>query len=108
LWYEISNHQLHSIPQGINIQKNEKNSLRIYPNPGSDSCTLEFLSSEQDAEFVLYSATGELIKNEKLKIEESLLHKKQIDLTSLSNGMYYCGFQFENGERILDKLVVNN
>lgn len=108
LWYEISNHRLHSVSQGNNIQKKIKSSMRIYPNPGSDSCTLEFLSIEQNAEFVLYNSTGELIKDEKLATQRFQLNQKQLDLTGLSNGIYFCGIQLATGERILDKLVVNN
>lgn len=82
--------------------------MKIYPNPGSDSCTLEFLSIEQNAEFVLYNSTGELIKDEKLATQRFQLNQKQLDLTGLSNGIYFCGIQLATGERILDKLVVNN
>jgi hypothetical protein len=109
LWYEISNHQFHDIPQGNNIQfKDSKNSLKVYPNPGSGSCTLEFISDESVAEFVLYNSTGKLIQNEKLKIVQSQLNNKQLDLKGLSNGIYFCGFQFDNGKKMLNKLVVNN
>ena len=109
LWYEISNHKKKTVTQGNNIQlKDSKNSMRVYPNPGSGSCTLEFLSDKSVTEFVLFNSTGKLVQNEKLEILQSQLIKKQLDLQGLSNGIYFCGFQFENGQKILKKLVVNN
>ncbi len=110
LWYEISNHRFHDTPQGNNTQlKNDKNSMKIYPNPGKNSCMLEFLFPDNsNAEFVLYNSTGILIQNENLKIANAQLNKKRLDLTGLSNGIYFCGFQLNNGEKILEKLIVRN
>lgn len=108
LWYEISNHKAFSIPQGNYPEFPKKRSFKIYPNPGKETCTLEFLSEDADSEFLLFDSTGKLIQKEKLNIKKSEINRKQLDLTGLAEGIYFCGFQLRSGELILDKLVVSN
>ncbi len=110
LWYEISNHRFHDIPQGSNSPgKNINGSMKIHPNPGRGYSNIEFSFPENSvAEFVLYNSTGCLIQNETVRIIPNRINTKRIDLNELNAGIYFYGFHFQDGMKIMDKLVVNN
>ena len=108
LWYEISNHKLHSKPVGNQIKLNQKNSsFNLFPNPAKDFSLLKFNSSnEQNAQFVLYNSNGQLITYEPIQFTRNLTIEKRVNTSELENGLYFCGLLFENGKRFLEKLVV--
>ncbi len=110
LWYEIANHKFHDVPQENNTLKKNKNiSMKIRPNPGRNYSTIEYSFPENSiAEFVLYNSMGEIIRNEPVEIARNQINIKRIDLKDLKPGIYYCGFHFHNGTKIMDKLVVSN
>ena len=108
LWYEISNHISTPVTSGQKTGM-RKNQLNIYPNPGKDYSVVEFSFSENaKANFVMYNSCGTLIKTEPIIITQNQADKKRIDLDGMSNGIYFCGFQLQNGQMVLNKLVVNN
>lgn len=108
LWYEISNHKLHSTPQGESTIKTPENKIKIIPNPGRQYSFVEYsFSDHHSAEFVLYNSTGRLINKEQILVSEKTIGTKKINLSQLDNGIYFCGFRFKNGQRIMKKLVVS-
>ena len=109
LWYEISNHKLASTPVGNQPDLNKRNgSLRLSPNPAKDFSLLKFTFSDQrKAQFVMFNANGQLIETETVFFTPNTFSEKQIPTAQLENGLYFCGFQLENGERFLEKLVIS-
>lgn len=109
LWYEISNHKLASKPVGNNLDLKKRNSsLQINPNPAKDFSLLKFTFSDQrKAQFVLFNANGQLIETETVFFMPNIFSEKQILTAQLESGLYFCGFQLENGERVLEKLVIS-
>ena len=109
LWYEISNHSKKVVTQGNNIKKRSgANSMKARPNPGKEYSIIEFSFPENTkARFVMYGPTGQLIMNEPVLIASNQFQQKRVDISKLEDGIYFYGFQLNNGERIIDKLVVS-
>jgi hypothetical protein len=107
LWYEISNHVKKTVTAGKQTGF-YKNILNIYPNPGKEYSVIEFSFSEgTKANFVMYNTFGQVIINEPVLLAGNLLQQKIVDVSGLSGGIYFCGFQFEDGNRRIEKLVVS-
>ncbi|HSM47510.1 MAG TPA: T9SS type A sorting domain-containing protein, partial [Draconibacterium sp.] len=107
LWYEISNHLKKPVTSGKKSGIN-KNMMNIYPNPGKEYSVVEFSFPVNDqADFILYNAFGQMIMNEPVLLASNQLQQKQIDVSYLSDGIYFYGFQFKNGKRVIDKLVIS-
>lgn len=109
LWYEISNHNKITTTQGTKIKKKpDENSLKARPNPGKNYTTIEFSFPENtDARFIMYNAFGQMIMNEPVLLASNELQKKLVDVSHLSDGIYFYGFQFNNGKRVIDKLMIS-
>jgi hypothetical protein len=109
LWYEISNHKKKVITQGKKIGKNPgENSLKASPNPGKSYTTIEFSFPENtEADFIIYNSFGQLVLTEQVLLASNQLQQKRIDISQFGDGIYFYGFQFKNGKRIIDKLVVS-
>ena len=107
LWYEISNHIKKPVTSGKETGF-YKNIMNIYPNPGKEYSIIEFSFSEDTkAHFVLYNTFGQIIIKEPVLLAGNHLQQKRVDVSYLSEGIYFCGFQFEDGKRKVEKLVVS-
>jgi len=54
----------------------------------------------------MYNAFGQLILNERVLPAGNRVQQKRLDISKLADGIYFYGFQFKNGKRIIDKLVI--
>jgi hypothetical protein len=107
LWYEISNHLKKKVTSGKKTGVN-KNMMNIYPNPGSEYSIIEFsFPGNTQADFILYNAFGQKLINEPVLMAGNQLQKKRVDISHLIDGIYFYGFQFKNGKRVIDKLVIS-
>jgi uncharacterized protein YkwD len=77
--------------------------ISIYPNPASNNINLVLNTNEDLKEAIveLFDISGRKISSE--KINEKTL---KIDVSSLSNGMYYIVVE-NNGKQYKDKIIVN-
>jgi hypothetical protein len=109
LWYEISNHTKKVITQGTRIGKRSgESSIKASPNPGKNYTTIEFSFPENtEADFIIYNSFGQLVMTEQVLLAGNQLQQKRIDVSQFGDGIYFYGFQFKNGKRIIDKLVVS-
>jgi hypothetical protein len=69
-------------PLGINTVSAGNTSIRVYPNPAKTSITVK--SESELGLITLYNLLGETVYTEKTDKNES-----QIDLSSLSSGIYF-------------------
>ena len=111
LWYEISNQKINRISlvgnQPLISDKNDY--LKFYPNPANNTTNMEYMFSVQEnARFVLLNSMGQYILNEQIPISLNSKNEKQLNTAELQNGLYFCGFQFNNGKSVLKKLVVSH
>ena len=107
LWYEISNHVKKPVTSGKKTGIN-KNMMNIYPNPGREYSVIEFSFPEYSkADFIMFNNTGQNIVKEPVLIAVNQLQQKRLELLRLNDGIYFYGFQFEDGKRIIDKLVIS-
>jgi hypothetical protein len=109
LWYEISNHTKKVITHGTRIGKRSgESSIKASPNPGKNYTTIEFSFPENtEADFIIYNSFGQLVMTEQVLLAGNQLQQKRIDVSQFGDGIYFYGFQFKNGKRIIDKLVVS-
>ncbi len=109
LWYEISNHRKKVITSGNKIDgKKGRNSMKAQPNPGKDFTTIEFSFPESaEANFILYNAFGQLVMNEPVLLAGNQLQQKRVDVSKFDDGIYFYGFQFKNGKRVIDKFIIS-
>jgi len=111
LWYEISNQKISRIsPVGLNLLKNNKsNFLKIYPNPANENSTVEFSFPDRtNAMFVIFNTMGQCVKKEPIHFSKNSDNEKQLNTAEFRNGFYFCGFLFDNGESVLEKLIVSH
>ncbi len=108
LWYEINNHISKPVSShGSILNPNEY--MKIYPNPGKNHSTIEYLFTEKSkADLLVFNNLGKIIIKEPVEIEGKNNQTKILDISSLSDGIYFYGFQFSSGKRVLDKLIVRN
>lgn len=71
----------------------------LYPNPTSNEVFINFLSKNL-VQIEVYNTLGVLVD----KLNE--LNQNKVDVSRLSNGIYYFSFLHENGKRINRRLIV--
>ncbi len=77
---------------GINVHTNDQTAIHIYPNPGSGEFTVEF-TNDTEKQINVMDITGRLVYTTK-----SLQDKTPVNISFLSNGMYY--IQIQSGDRV--------
>jgi hypothetical protein len=69
----------------------EKSKVSIFPNPASD--LVQIKSDQEFDSFVIYNVSGQQVLSKKLNSEQ------RIDVSTLSNGMYFLKLE-NNGQEI--------
>ena len=65
-------------------------SLNIFPNPASNSATVQFaLSAEENVSVNVLNAVGQSVMQQELGTLAARAHNHTLDVTSLSNGLYF-------------------
>lgn len=110
LWYEISNHKAKPVTSGQKIKSElNRSHLKVVPNPVKSSTTIEFsFPFDAEAQFVLFNPVGQLILKEPVRLVSNQFQHKKLDVSQLTDGVYFFGFQLKTGERVLDKMAVQN
>lgn len=88
------------VQQCVGIEELSKGAVKLYPNPANQLVTIAFNRPISDKKVELYDATGKLVLVK--EINESVL---DLDISSLSNGIYLVKVRLENGYAI-EKLVI--
>ena len=81
----------------LSVSENSLENFQVYPNPNNGN-TL-FFNTNKEVKVAVYSILGKLIKNQTVTII-----KKNIDISSLSNGIYLLKITSEN-KSITKKLI---
>ena len=90
------------LPTGI-AQNVERKELAIYPNPASNSVTLQFAEIVQNQTVKFYNAVGKMI----LKNTFNGVKKVTISVNHLPSGVYYIESK-SDGILSIDKLIITN
>ncbi|MGK4568499.1 T9SS type A sorting domain-containing protein [Flavobacterium sp. 3HN19-14] len=85
---QLNNCQVFFIP-ALGISDAAVDKISVYPNPSSKFINLSNPSHKQIDEIILYSIRGE-------KIREFNRPQEQIDISDLSNGVYFIKLSCEN------------
>jgi 6-phosphogluconolactonase (cycloisomerase 2 family) len=86
---------------GIN-EVNKTNHITIYPNPTSGIVTISSIQTIANIE--VFDVTGKLVYTQQNNNNQTNL---EINLSALSNGIYFINAQTENGEISKSKLVIS-
>jgi hypothetical protein len=55
----------------------------------------------------MYNAFGQLVMNEPVLLAGNQLQQKRVDVSQFGDGIYFYGFQFKNGKRVIDKFIIS-
>lgn len=77
---------------GINENKVQTNGLRVYPNPASNSVTLEWSKELQVQSLAVFDYLGREVQREQVSNNTSSI---QLDVSALPQGMYFLHLQTE-------------
>lgn len=84
-------------------QASNESSLRIFPNPFSDRTVIELaISNEEEAELVIYDATGRAVKSLRAKGSTSLIMQGN----ELGRGLYFCTLSVNGEITRTEKMVI--
>jgi hypothetical protein len=86
---------IQSIPAGF--------TFGIFPNPSANNFTLFYSAAVQSGFFELYDVYGNLCMNKNLIADKK---SQEINISSLSNGIYYCRIKAGNDITDVKKIVI--
>jgi hypothetical protein len=73
--------------------------IRIYPNPANHILHLEFNANQSQAQLSIFNVSGQEIMSRQLE------NNRQIDISSLSSGIYFVAIRSENKQSWTKLLV---
>lgn len=89
----------------LNENKPNLESLKMYPNPVSESVTFEFILEELGTVIIdVYNSMGKKVSQPISQTYSKGLHKLQWDATNLDEGIYFCRFKI--GRTITTKRII--
>jgi hypothetical protein len=74
-------------------------SVNVYPNPADNNITIEYPAGFKKYQLQLFDALGQMVYNEELQDDGSYTGtlSKQVDISSLTKGIYIVSVQTEYG-----------
>jgi len=81
----------------------DENSVKIYPNPINGSQSLNIESSSEMNSCILTNIKGEVVRQ--IELTDAT---RMIEMNNLPDGIYYLTFNFKQGDKKTEKLVVVN
>ncbi len=80
--------------------------LEVYPNPAQDFIILETANSTKTkAKYTLHNAIGQFILSKEIELE-NFPEKHKVDISTLSNGVYFLGLETDTKKQI-QKIIIN-
>lgn len=99
----IVNHSYQTM--GIEIIKQNKNQLMVYPNPVSDQTKIEFtLSDNKSVYFDLHNIAGKVVTSSNFGIISKGKHSVSWDTQDLPSGIYFLRLQV--GNEVVTKKII--
>jgi hypothetical protein len=90
------------------VSETPDNELTIYPNPAKDKLSVSYsIVKDGKVKIELYNLLGEKIEE---LLNQSVLkgtYTKEIDLTSLSSGVYTCKMVLDKKNHIIKRIVIS-
>ena len=91
----------------INSHLQNDNSVKIYPNPFTNTTTIEFKLEEiNNTSLSIIDVTGRMVENISQRYFTAGENKINIDLSNLQNGIYFCILQTNHNLQVT-KLIKN-
>ncbi len=85
----------------------EEGTWTVFPNPTSNQLFLKFvLEEDTPLQISVYNALGQLVQLVENRVFEKGRHQQEIDVSSLSDGMYYLHVE-QKGQQIVRRFVIS-
>jgi hypothetical protein len=99
----------HDSPVSVTEISKQKIYFDVYPNPASESLTLNFyhVETSQNYQLSIFNSIGEVVYSFNLKPQTSNLKPLTVDLHNFSNGLYLVKLQSDE-QSVSRKVVVNH
>jgi hypothetical protein len=85
----------------LGIISSNKHQFSIYPNPVKQTLILNSLNGMGKVNFKIFSTEGKLLSTMSLDFE----NQTSIDVSNLSNGIYFLNIEDESGNTITKKFI---
>jgi len=97
---------IRSVPQ-VGISELTQNlNVELFPNPATEKAILTYeLQSATDVNFAMYDVLGKEIKTEKIKHDNAGIFTKEIEISTLSKGIYFVKLEI-NKISVTKKLIL--
>lgn len=93
-----------NISEKIKDNIGEKNVVRVFPNPFTNSFYLYLQNFDvQKIQLKMYDAKGRMVLKEELLINASLF--KEIDTQRFSRGVYFIKIETDKGEEVIKRIM---
>ena len=91
------------------ISENEETHLICSPNPANNKITVSYtLDADADAEICLYDVSGRVARRVKLGKQCEGNHSYELDLSDLSDGLYFCRINADGQNGNIVKIIINH
>ncbi len=85
----------------LGISSQEDNLFSIYPNPAKNELFLSLTNTTSNLKIKIFNIEGKLLSTQSLEFEK----QAAVDVSNLSNGIYFLNIEAENGNTIFKKFV---
>jgi len=97
------------VPMGIEENQLALNSLKVFPNPASESATITYhMSSNQNVDLSVYDMLGNKVMNLVSQYQTEGDYSLNIGKQNLSAGLYFIRLSLDNKASILKKFILMN
>jgi hypothetical protein len=90
-------------PQPLSVDEISLPKINIFPNPTTDRLTLEFKELKGVANISILNMYGNVVK---VLADNSTLHQQTIDVSDLSEGVYFVSIKNDNEQLFTQKIVI--
>jgi Bacterial lectin/Secretion system C-terminal sorting domain/N-terminal domain of BNR-repeat neuraminidase len=81
--------------------------INIYPNPSTGTFTFEYISEEENLIIEIYNMAGQLVQQKAFNNLPLGISRKEIDLGTIDNGVYFVSFITSKGKQVQKLTIVN-
>lgn len=91
------------------ISESAETHLICSPNPANNKITVSYtLDTDTDAEICLYDVSGRVVRRVKLGKQCGGSHSYELDLSDLSDGLYFCRINADRQNNDFVKIIINH
>ena len=92
-----------SAPNSISAYQKPENSIKVFPNPSSESVTLQFSNPKnEECKLLVFNEKGQIVE----KIEDISTSEIELDIKSWQSGLYILSLENKNGAIAKGRIIL--